>query len=472
MSKTNLVDLVVKSDRTYAWWCGGIVRASIAINEGKIVALGSEANMPKAEKVIDATGQGKVVMPGFIDTHAHFRDPGFTHKEDIETGTKAAAAGGITLAVDMPNVNPVPNTLERFEAWKTDAKNKAVVDFGHNASGTVVEEIPKIAKAGAFGFKIFQLIDVAREYPHMTGTGIRDEGHLFQLFKAVSKTGLVVLVHPNNQSVYEAISKEYFEREEVDHRGYARCLVSYGSTAIMLGISTLILLQKATSVKLHILHVDLRDAWEMVRNARASGQDISTEVNPAPLFLTGEWEAVEKLGPFSLGRYTRAEDVAATWKAINDGTATVIGTDHAPHHKSEKEVGWTNMFKAPGGRPIIQEYMGLLLDAVNRGMVSMERVIQLCSENVARRFGVFPRKGCVDVGSDADLVVADLKKKHTFTRDGVLSKCGYTCFEGREVQGFPVMTIVRGNIVMQDGEILAKPGFGEFVRPLAHTVIA
>src|SRR3990172_791923 len=118
VSKPSSVDLVVRSDRTYAWWYGGIVRASVAIDGGRIVALGSETSLPKAEKVIDATGQGKIVMPGWIDTHSHFRDPGYTHKEDFESGSRAAAAGGVTLTVDMPNVNPPPNTLERFEVKK------------------------------------------------------------------------------------------------------------------------------------------------------------------------------------------------------------------------------------------------------------------------------------------------------------------------------------------------------------------
>ncbi|MBI2185325.1 MAG: dihydroorotase family protein [Thaumarchaeota archaeon] len=471
MSKSNHVDLVIKSDRTYAWSYGGVVKASLAIDGGKIVAFGSEANMPKAEKVIDATGQGKLVMPGWIDTHAHFRDPGFTHKEDFETGSRAAAAGGVTLTVDMPNVNPPPNTLERFEAKKADAKTKAIVDFGHNASGVVPEEIPKIAKAGAFGFKIFQLIDVGRDYPHMSGTGIRDEGHLFQCFKAVSKTGLVCLVHPNNQAIYEVIAKEYMDRGEVDHRGYARAFVAYQNIAVLAGISTLILLQRSTGVKLHILHVNLRRAWEMIRDARGHGQDISTEVNPASLFLTNSWDTIEKWGPLSLGSYCRPEDSVSTWDALNDGTATVIATDHAPHHKSEKEIGWTNMFKSPGGRPMIQEYMGLMLDSVNKGIIPLEKAIQLCSENVARRFGVFPKKGSLDVGADADITIADLKKKHTYTQEEVLSKCGYTCFEGREVQGFPVMTIVRGRIVMQEGAVIGKPGEGEFVSPLSHTVL-
>jgi dihydroorotase len=467
----NTVDLVIKSDRTYVWWLGGIVKASVAVDGGKIVAVGSEASMPKADRTIDATGQGKLVMPGWIDTHSHFRDPGFTHKEDFESGSRTAAAGGVTLTVDMPNVNPPPNTLERFEAKRADAKKKAIVDYGHNASGVIPDEIPKLAKAGAFGFKIFQLIDVARDYPHMPGTGIRDEGHLFQCFKAISKTGLVCLVHPNNQPIYEVISKEYFERGEVDHRGYARQFNSYGSVAILAGISSLIILQRATSVKLHILHVRLGAAWDMVRYARAHGQDITTEVNPSGLYLSDKWEAIEKWGPWALGSYTTAEDSVATWQALNDGTATLIATDHAPHAKSEKEIGWKDMFKAPGGVPCMQEYMGLSLDAANKGKIALERLIQLCSENVARRFGVFPKKGCIDVGADADLVIADMKLKHTFTQEEVLSKAGYTCYEGREVQGFPIMTIVRGNIVMENGKVIGKPGNGEFVRPLSHTVL-
>ena len=468
------VDLVVKSDRTYCKWYGGIVRACIAVNEGKIVALGSESKMPKADMVIDATGQKMVVAPGMIDTHVHCRDPGFTNKEDYTTATSAAAAGGITTIFDMCNVKPVPNTLETYSQHNKNAESKAIVDFGHNASGTILDEIPKIAKAGAATLKIFMLIDVARDYPHMPGTGIRDEGHMFLCAKEIAKTGLPMIVHVNNQPVYEQISKEFIDREEADAQGYARAGESYENLPVLLGVSTCLWMQYATGVKLHVLHVAKAESWDMIRSALARGQDVTAEINPASLFFQSYWKNIVRYGPYSQGHWTRPEDSEANWAAINSalGRGTIIiGSDHAPHAKSEKEIGWWNDFEAPGGRPIIQEYVPLLLNEVNNMRLSLERMIQVCSENPAKRWNVFPRKGCLEIGSDGDLAILDLKKKHKFTVEEMRSKCGYTCFEGVEVTGFPVKTIVRGNVVCDEGEILVKPGFGKFQRPLTNTVM-
>ncbi|MGI0080444.1 MAG: amidohydrolase family protein, partial [Nitrososphaerales archaeon] len=171
MDPNSTVDLVIRNAIVYMPY--GFVRTDIAIDGGKIVGLGS--NVPKGNKTIDATG--KHVIPGLIDTHSHFRDPGFTHKEDYLSGTMCAAAGGVTVAVDMPNVEPPPNTAERFLAHRENAKKKAVVDFSHNAAGTVLAEISKIAKAGPpLGFKIFMMTDVGRDYPHMPGIGVADHG--------------------------------------------------------------------------------------------------------------------------------------------------------------------------------------------------------------------------------------------------------------------------------------------------------
>ncbi len=439
--------------------------ASIAVDGEKIVAIGAESNLPKAEQVVDASG--KTIIPGLIDTHAHFRDPGFTQKEDCETGSRAAAAGGVTLTVDMPNVYPPTNRLETFKAHIDDFGTKAIVDFGHNASATKPEEIPKMAEAGAFGFKIFMLKDIGRGYPHIPEIGVDNDALLFDLFRVIAKTGLVCLVHPNNQVLYEHLSKEFIQKGLVDYRAYAESFISYNSIVFTTAVSTCILLQEATGVKLHLLHTGAQRSWDLVRNAKARGQDVTTEVNPGFLFGPySSWEAVERLGPYGLGIWLPEDDVRSTWSEVVDGAADIVGTDHAPHTKDEKEIGWKEMWKSPGGTPCIQDYLSLFLTEVNRGTISLQRVVKLCSENVARRFGVYPRKGVLSVGSDADIVLLDMKKKHVI-KPGY-SKCGWTPLEGREVQGVPVRTIVRGTTVIIDGEVMGKPGFGKHIIPFAE----
>jgi dihydroorotase (multifunctional complex type) len=443
----------------------GFVKADIAINGGRIIALGEASNIPKASKTIDATG--KFVVPGLIDTHAHFRDPGFTNKEDYLTGTMAAAAGGVTLAVDMPNVNPPPNTAERFIAHRENAKKKAVVDFSHNAAGTVVGEIPKIAKAGPpMGFKIFMMSDVGRDYPHMPGIGVEDHGELLLLFQEIRKTGITCLVHPWDQQIWAKISNEHLGSGKTDWKEYAKAVREYDSIILDSAISTLIDLQRVTGVKLHILHVSTRRSFENIKAAQAKGQTITIEVNPHDVFLANKWDRIVKLGPYSLGWQVPEHEGDATWQALADGTANVVATDHAPHTKQEKEMGWENMWKAPGGTPAIEWFFSLLLNEVNKGSIGFERVIQLCSENPAKIFGVYPRKGVIQPGSDADLVIVDMQKGRVLSGDKMYTKCGWNPYAGREVKGVPEMTIVRGKVVMEDyGNVVGKPGYGEFVSP-------
>lgn len=455
------VDLVVKGGRVYT--PRGFVNAGIAVDDGKVVALTTDAFLPQADKTIDASG--KVIIPGLIDTHAHFRDPGFTQKEDYLTGTQAAAAGGVTLAVDMPNVQPPPNNLATFKAHNENAKKKAVVDFGHNASGTVLEEIQKLAQAGTFGFKIFQMTDVGRDYPHMPGIGVGHDGLLLDLFLEIAKTGRVAIVHPWNQEIWEHVTKKYWDKGQKDFRGYAKAVRDYDSIIFTSAIATLCLLQKSTGVKLHILHMSAKKSFDIVQQAKAEGGIVTTEVNPHDVFLANKWENIERLGPYSIGWQVPEHEGDATWQALADGRADLIGTDHAPHTKEEKEVGWKEMWKAPGGTPAIEWYLKMFLTEVNNGRISLERVVQLASENPAKIFSVYPRKGAIQPGSDADLVIVDMKKEEVLSDKKMYTKCGWNPYAGRKIKGAPVQTLVRGTVVMQDGDVIGKPGYGQFVHP-------
>lgn len=457
------VDLVVKSGLVYV--SGQFIKADVAIDEGKVVALGGSSKVPKGSKELDATG--KYVIPGLIDTHAHFRDPGMTQKEDFATGTMAAAAGGVTLAVDMPNVQPPPNTLERFLAHRENASKKAYVDFSHNPAGTVPGEITKIAKAGPpMAFKIFMISDVGRDYPHMPGIGVENHGELLKLFEEIRRTGLPVMVHPWEQDIWKMISDERVAAGKTDFREYAKAGRAYDSILYDNAISTLINLQRVTGVRLHILHMSSKRSFDNITAARAQGQSITTEVNPAAVFLANSWKTIERLGPYSLGTWIPEEEGESTWQMLVNGTADLVATDHAPHTKEEKEIGWKNMWKAAGGRPIIEWFLPLFLTEVNMGRISLERVVQLCSENPAKIFSTHPTKGALLPGSDADLVLVDMKKEKTLSGDKMYTKCAWNPFAGRKVKGHQQLTMVRGTVVMEDyGTVVGKLGFGKYVAP-------
>lgn len=440
----------------------GAVEADVWVDGEQIVGVCAQEWTPPDKRVVDATG--KVVIPGLIDMHVHHREPGFTHKEDITTATRAAAAGGVTVTVGMPNIYPPPTTLEIYRDTLKLYAQKAVVDYNLNPAGTIPEEIARIAQDGQLlSFKIFMVVDTGRDYPHMPGIGIHDHGQLYAVFEAVARTGYPIMVHPHDQELMTYLEQQFFKRGETDFRAYARCLASHDGLIWNTAIATLLQLQKATGVHLHLLHMNTIEGIEMVRKAKAEGRKVTCEVNPWALFLSNNWETIEKLGPYSLSYYVPPEHAEATWKALIDGTIDIIATDHAPHTREEKEVGWTHMWKAHSGTPHIQFYLSLLLTEVNRGRISLERAVEVTSTAPARIFGLYPKKGAITVGADADLVIVDMKARKRITNQEVLSKCGWTPYDGREVQGVPVMTILRGQVVMENGQVVASPGNGRLV---------
>ena len=460
---TASVDLLVRSRRilTTDGWLDG----AIAVSGEQVAALHpASSELPDARRILDL--DDKIVIPGLVDTHIHLRDPGFTHKEDFESGTRAAAAGGVTTVHDMPNVEPPTNTVERLKAHLENAARKSLVDFGHNAAGTIPENIVGLAEAGATAFKVFMMADIGRDYPHMPGIAVDDHATLLRICEEVAKTGRPLFIHPHDQSLYDLYVHRAWERWGRDYRSYARAWRDGDGVVLDSGIATMLRLQKATGVRLHILHMSTIDGFSMVRAAKAEGRDVTAEANPFSLFLTNTWEAVERLGPFCLGIWIPDHHAAATWKEVVDGTVDVVGTDHAPHTKEEKEVGWTDMYKAPGGMPMVQNYLSLFLTEVNAGRISLERVVDLCATRPAQLVGLYPKKGAIAPGSDADFVVLDMDRRETITAARSYYKCGWTPLEGREVHGLPVMTILRGRIIMEDGEVTAEPGSGRHQLPL------
>lgn len=451
------LDLAIRSRRIWTpdGWRDGVV----AIFGGRIESVRGPDETLRATRFVDATD--RVVMPGLIDTHAHLRDPGFTDKEDFTTGTRAAAAGGVTTILDMPNVRPPTTDPAKLRAHLANAKTKSIVDFGHNAAATVPENVAGLADAGATAFKIFMMSDVGRDYPHMPGIAVDDHGTLFRICEEVAKTGLPLFVHPWDQSLYQLFVERAWAEWGHDFRSYARTGRQGDGIVLDSGIQTMLLLQRETGVRLHILHMMSIGGIELIRAAKAAGRTVTAEVNPATLAKVNSWASVELLGPYALGMWVPDGHAAAVWEATVDGSIDVVASDHAPHTRAEKEIGWTDMFAAPGGGPMVEHYLSLLLTDVNAGRLTLERVIELCSSGPARLVNAYPRKGAIAPGSDADLVIVDLERKAVISAASSHSKAGWTSLEGRTVKGLPVMTILRGRVIAENGVVLAEPGYGE-----------
>jgi len=457
----NEIDLVLVGGKAVT--PAGIVEADLAIADGRISAIAYPGSIQTGEQV-DISGA--TVIPGGVDTHTHLRDPGYTHKEDITTGTQTAAAGGYTTVVGMPNVDPPTNTLERYRDVLALYRAKSLVDFNHNPSPTKPEEVAGMAAEGALGFKIYMIADTGRDYPHIPGIGVHHHGHLLEIAEAVAATGRPLMVHPHDQTLMETIETRSWDRGERDHRAYAKAFASYEGMVWDTATSFLIRLQEATGVHMHVLHVKTPRMAALIRAAKRLGLRVTSEMNPVGVFLCNEWENIEKWGPYALSTWTGPNATEPLWEALRDGTIDVIGTDHAPHTRDEKEIGWTDMWQAHGGVPQIQHVLTLFLNEVASGRISLERVVELTATTPAKVFGLYPRKGVIQIGSDADLVVVDTEADHTIREADVLSKCGWTPFDGRKTKGVPVHTLVRGQFVFRNGEVVGEAGMGRMAVPV------
>jgi dihydroorotase-like cyclic amidohydrolase len=229
------------------------------------------------------------------------------------------------------------------------------------------------------------------------------------------------------------------------------------------GIATMLEIQRATGVRLHLLHVSTPGGLAMIRRAKEEGRAVTAEANPFHLFVVNDMAAIERHGPYALGQWLPEHHAAALWEAVLDGTIDVIGSDHTPHARDEKEPGWTDMYATPGGSPTIQHYLALLLTAAADGRITLERIVDLCATAPARLLGWAGRKGSIEVNADADLVVVDPTAEATIRQVDVLSKCGWTVLDGRTVRGVPRTTIRRGEVAFEDGQVVAALGSGLFV---------
>jgi dihydroorotase (multifunctional complex type) len=454
-------DLVVSSSRIVT--PAGVVAGQIAVRDEAVVAILPAGARVTAKTVIDAGD--KPVIPGLVDTHCHFRDPGYTHKEDYYHGTIAAAAGGVTTVFDMPNVDPPTTTADRLKAHLDNAQSKAVVDFGHNASGVVPENIEELAEAGATAFKVWMMKDIGRDYPHPPGTSLTNDAMLFRVFEAVKDVGLPLYIHPHNHDLYELMVGRAQAQWGMDFRSYARALRGGNGVVLNTAIATILQMQEAVGTQLHVLHLSTKEGVRMVAEAKARGRSVTAEANPFAMFVTNDWEKIERHGPFTLGFWVPEDDNPSMWGAIKDGTIDTVGSDHGPHTREEKEVGWKDMYTAPGGSPMIEQYLRLMLTEVNKGNLSLERLVELCCSAPARVAGYEGRKGAIQPGADADMVILDMDHEEVLHAEDSHYMCGWMSAEDLPSKGRPETTILRGKVIMQDGNVTAEMGSGRLLRP-------
>jgi dihydroorotase (multifunctional complex type) len=442
----------------------GRIRAVDVLIEGdKIVALTSPGGveLPPTTEVVDVTGS--YVLPGMIDVHVHLREPGYTHKEDITTGTAAAAAGGVTTVFGMPNVKPPTSTSELLEDIFETYAAKSIVDWNHNALPSQLDQVEKLADAGIAAFKIYMVVDTGRDYPHPSGTGIHDHGHLLQMFEAIRPTGLPFMIHPHDQAIMDVVEQSFWARGDRSPQAYAKTLATHDGLIWDSAIGVLLHMSEATGTPLHIVHMQTGGAVRMVRDAKARGVPVSCEVNHWALFLS-RWSDVETLGPYALSYWVADHHRDVLWDALRDGTIDMLASDHAPHTREEKDIGWEDCWACHTGTPGIEEQYTLLLDEAAAGRMTLPDVTRIVAEAPAQSFHLAD-KGVLRPGADADIVVYDPARPGGFSNDRTLSRCGWTPYDGRATTGTITRTMVRGRDVYVDGDVVGRPGWGRLARP-------
>ncbi len=435
----------------------GPARVSVLVRDGRIAGIADGVSHPAAETIIDA--RGKVVLPGVIDMHVHFRDPGLTHKEDFATGTLQAACGGVTTICDMPNTYPPVVSAAALAEKLAAVGPKAHVDFGFWAGGARVEEYPALAAAGCVGIKAYLTISHVKGAAYMPELFVADDGQLVEIFEGAARAGLLVAVHVDNVAIARRA------RERLQAAGRRDPMAHYESLqtlATLEGTSKIIILAEKLGVRLHIAHATLTslDAVRHAERRRREGAPVTLEAGPPAVSL----EDLRRLGPYALPFELSAEEQEQYWRWLADGTIDAVATDHAPHTREEKERGREDIFAAPTGFPAVETLLPLMFTEVMRGRFDLARLAALCAANPARILGL-PRKGRIAVGCDADLVIVDPERRERLRADRLHAKVGWTPFEGREVQGLPETTMLRGTVISEKGEPVGKPGYGQMVHP-------
>lgn len=427
------MSLLIKSGRIF--FKGKLVDEDILIEEGKIEEIGSSE---EADEVIDVGG--KVVLPGAIDCHVHFREPGMEWKGDWSSESRAAAKGGVTTVLEMPNTKPPTATVKDLEEKKKIASKKSAVNYGlfFGATNNNFREIEKAE--GIAGIKVYM----------GSTTGdllVTEDTALRQVFQKGKKKGKVVAVHAEEEEELKNDLKEakrFGWNKAEFHDGIRSKL------AAIKAVKKALELQKEVGNKIHICHVATAEEFSEIEKCRAIRKNITCEVTPHHLFLTHKI-ARER------GNYAKVNpplrlrtDQIALMRGIKFGVIDLIATDHAPHTKEEKEKDYWN---APAGMPGVETMMPLMLNAVNEGKIALEKLIELVSVNPCKVYGI-KNKGAIEEGRDADLIVVDLKKEQKIKEEELFTKCKWSLFEGMKLNGVIEKTIVNGKIIYSDGSII------------------
>ena len=423
--------LIIKNGSCYI--DGKLTKTDIGLSGNKIQKIGKiELN---SSKVYDATD--KVVLPGIIDTQVHFREPGSTDAEDLESGSRAAVLGGVTSLFEMPNTNPPTSNLVEFDKKLQAANNRMHSNYAFYFGATPdnTDQLARLKDVeGCCGVKLFA--------GSSTGNLLVDKEA--DIEKVISSSDRVVSIHSEDEDIIN-LRKKFIRKGDVhSHSEWRNVECAMSSTRRVVKIA------ERYNKKIHVLHVTTKDEVDFLAMHK---KNVTFETTPQHLTLYAP-DCYDKLGTYAQMNppLRTKEHYDRLWVAIKNNIVDVLGSDHAPHLKENKDKEYPN---TPSGMPGVQTIFPVMLDHVNNGKLTLQQLINLMCENPCRIFGI-KNKGYIKEGFDADITIADMNKEVTIKNEMIASKCGWTPFNNHKVKGFPVGTIVNGYLVMSDGKVILE----------------
>ncbi|WP_049888159.1 allantoinase AllB [Natrinema sp. J7-2] len=447
------VDLVVRNC-TVVTPAGRTSDAGVAVEDGEIVAVGRSDRLPEADRVLDA--EGNVLVPGIVDCHIHNREPGLEYKEDWESATHAAAAGGVTTVVGMPNTDPVIDRPEHLELKFERGEASAHVDFQSYAVVTSenLDLIPEIDETGALGFKIFLGSTVGDVPPP-------NDGEILEAMERIRETGKRLGFHEENGEIIDHYTERFKaegRNEPIDH-SHSRPVIAEREA-----VERMITFAEETGAKIHMFHVSSGSAAEAVARGKDRGVDVTAETTPHYLWFTED--VMRKKGNVARIQppIRDAEEREILWDVgIDQGTIDCLATDHAPHTPAEKKVDdpFGNTWDAISGFVGLETEVPAMLTFVDQGRLTLEEWVRRHSTRPAQVWDMYPQKGSLQVGTDADFTIVDPDREWTLAdRTELHSKNCVTPFEGETFTGKAIATVVRGNVMAEDGTVVGESGYG------------
>jgi dihydroorotase len=423
--------LIIKNGSCYI--DGKLTQTDIGLSGNKIKKIGKiELN---SSKVYDATN--KVVLPGIIDTQTHFREPGSTDVEDLESGSRAAVLGGVTSLFEMPNTNPPTSNLVEFDKKLQLAKNRMHSNYAFYF-GATPDNISQLSKLkdveGCCGVKLFA--------GSSTGKLLVDKEA--DIEKVISNSDRIISIHSEDEEILK-LRKKFIKKGDVhSHPEWRNVECAMSSTRRVVKIA------ERYNKNIHVLHVTTKEEVDFLAMHK---KNVTFEITPQHLTLYAP-DCYDKLGTYAQMNppLRTKEHYDRLWVAIKNNIVDVLGSDHAPHSKENKDKEYPN---TPSGMPGVQTIFPVMLDHVNNGKLTLEQLIKLMCENPCRIFGI-KDKGYIKEGYDADLTIVDMNKEVIIKNEMIASKCGWTPFNNHKIKGFPVGTIINGNLVMSDGKVILE----------------